>query len=167
MFTLLVFHFSIGNKIQDLKLGVVNQECFIINSEVIGSNLSCQFINEFLKLDRAQLLHYSSPDEAFSKAKKGQLDGVLIFPQNSSINVMEWMKTNIGNYLDIYLDHTDIRKCLCLKFGLLFAFKNFSDQVMREYMDMPGMFLGIDVEPLFSPIEGNYKENIFSGLLIA
>jgi hypothetical protein len=171
LFTLMIYEYTMGNKIQGMTLGFVNEECKISNfTKIIGSNISCEYLREFIKLDRAQLLQFDYFSEAFNRFRRGHLDGVLVFPSNSSNSIMEWFKdmgSKTGNFLDIYLDHSDVRKYLCLSFGLKFAFSNFSDRVFQEHMQVSRLYYPINIEPVFSSIEGDYKENVFPSFLIA
>jgi hypothetical protein len=139
---LIIYHFGVGS-IPELKVGVVNHRDCMLSYQ--NSSL-CLFIDKLRNQNKVNLVPYSSTDQALMDTKAGQLAGLVVLPKNIT-----------NDSIDVYLDQTGYHTTWYLKMSALEAFKEFSTEIntTSEF---------IDIEPLFGPLQGDFKKSSFGSI---
>jgi ABC-2 family transporter protein len=143
LITLIIHYYTIGN-IPEINIGVINHN-------------DCSFINKIIDQNIVNLVPYNSTDQAFKDSKANRLSGFVILPSNVTETVYSWIESNNSKSIEAYLDQTEYHKTWFIKVALLQSIDAFS-------RDLNMRISPISIEPLFGPIQGDYKKNSFPSL---
>jgi hypothetical protein len=165
--TLILFNFTVGGYPNDLKLGVVNDECQAVNfNQVIGVNKSCELLKELISNDLG-LISFESFPEAHESARRLKVRGVLLFPTNSSQLIAKWIKKGKNSFVDVYLDKSDLHISQFMTFAITNSTNTFLRNSIKSARKSKNYATALSFETIHGKFPGDYKRDVLSGLWIS
>lgn len=183
---ILFFYFAIGGNPIGLKLGVVNHEIGSYHEDCLKSTyenssalhhdgdcdlhkISCRFLN-LIGDDIAIKVFYSTHEDAYDDAKRGNVIGIIEF----EINFTEsWSKVHVSHQsveditlsnsqIKIHLDKTNQQLTQFLQGKIFEVYKKFAETMMlachlpRNLNNLPIAFL----KPIYGSYDSDFKQSM-------
>lgn len=176
-------YFGTGGRISGLTIGIVNYE---VNSFMECSNeslitiqkkdfdcyvnkISCRFINEIGDDLADHKKMFSSHDEAFAAAKRGDIFGFIQFSSNftESVPIFNLNELDESGVIKVYMDKSDLQKKTLIERKLFEVYDRFVEKVMVdcEYSRKVGKS-PITFEALYGIFDFSFKTTMISAFLI-
>ncbi|XP_070491491.1 ABC transporter G family member 23-like [Chironomus tepperi] len=152
LYLIILLIFTIGNRPQGLKIGILNEEDVDCNAfmsrnksyDCKSEGLSCLFISS-IPDDKLHKIPYKNTEKIQNDTKKGQIEGYLHIPSNFSLeflsiqDIFDILELN-NSHISVYLDQAEIFKQGYAKATVASAYDDFVDNIMPKCNRKPEMY---------------------------
>lgn len=135
IYTFILLIFIFGQDLQDLKIGIVNEDncyCYKLHK---NRTISCNF-EDLIPKNKLKLITYNTIEEASEASKSAKIVGFIHIPKNFSnefLNLRTYYDITICSQIGIYLDTSDIYKDNFSKGVLFKAYEKFIQNMTNAY----------------------------------